>query len=210
VGLFYASTVLRTEDADAVTRYLREAGREAYVSPPAAGCTVVYDRECEDQDERVIRAVASGLSAALGVPAFAALLHDDDVFMYWLFRDGVCIDRYDSTPGYFDTKATELFPPEGGDARLLCETFGRPDEPTVTLVERILHASEFAREPRLVPNAYGGEAPGDEPSAQERHERLAAALGWPPFAAGIGHDGIRGGFLPPGLEGVSFTYTSRP
>jgi hypothetical protein len=186
VGLFYTSTLVHTVDIEGIVRYLRKAGRVAFVSPPAAGCTVVYDRECEGQDEAVIRALAAGLSASLGVPAFAALLHDDDVFMYWLFRDGVCMDRYDSTPGYFGTEATELFPPEGGDAPLLCQSFSVPCGEVVTLVERILHVSEYAREPHLMPEECGGEAHDNEHAVQERHERLVAALRWPPFAAGVG------------------------
>ncbi|MEX2154338.1 MAG: hypothetical protein WD825_13445 [Gemmatimonadaceae bacterium] len=81
MGSFSTNITLRTTQQISVTA-LRSAGREAYVSQPMNGCTVVYDRECDDQDIEVLKKLASSLSAKLKCAAPAVLIHDDDVLIY--------------------------------------------------------------------------------------------------------------------------------
>jgi hypothetical protein len=100
MGFFYTSVTLKGPTQEQVIAYLHERGRDAYVSPTIQGVTVVYDHACEGQDTDLIQAVTAGLSDTFECPALAALLHDDDDFLYWLFRSGRLADEYNSQPAY--------------------------------------------------------------------------------------------------------------
>jgi hypothetical protein len=69
-----------------------------------------------DQDEGVLSEIACGLSSTLNRPVIAFLVHDSDVFLYWLYNNGKELDRYNSAPGFFSGKKT---PPEGGNTQML-------------------------------------------------------------------------------------------
>ncbi len=101
MGLFYTNITLTGPAQEQVVTYLRAQQRTAYTSPTINGITVVYDRECESQDQTILNTVTAGLSHALHCPALWALLHDDDVFMYALYEHGTRVDAYNSEPGYF-------------------------------------------------------------------------------------------------------------
>jgi hypothetical protein len=47
---------------------------------------------------------------------FGFVVHDGDVFLYYLFEGGRLVDEYDSDPGYFRGR---LRPPKGGDPRIV-------------------------------------------------------------------------------------------
>jgi hypothetical protein len=111
------------------------------------------------------------------------------VLFLWLFRHGQVSDRYDSLPGYFDAEA-EPGAPEGGDAGLICETFGRPDRRD--RVEKLLRADLL--------NDELPEVPGE----LERHQALAAELGMPAFVAGLGHSAIAGEYVPEEFREFAF------
>ncbi len=114
--------------------------RVAYVSPTIQGWTVVYDQETDDEDIDVLQELAQRLSHSFACPAFAVLVHDSDIFMYWLYDNGTLVDAYNSIPDYFDPTAEEAAPPEGGDARKLCAVFNR--EHALEQVSRIFQRVE--------------------------------------------------------------------
>lgn len=194
MGLFYSNmTVYRPERPDLLAR-LRRLGREAFLSPTFGGHTVVFDKAMDEQDGEAIERLGRAVTKALSCSALAAILHDDDVLFLWLFKDGRALDFYDSCPGYFDADS-EPGPPEGGDARTLCEAFGRPDRSE--RVEELLRA-----------DLLESELPG-VPGELERHAALAAELGMPPFVAGVCYSSIAGQyvpqeFIPEEFEGIRF------
>ena len=177
MGSFYTNITLRTTDRQRVADLLRSGRRQAYVSPPSNGCTVVFDRECDDQDTKVLNRLASSLSKQLGCPALAVLIHDDDVLFYTLHDGGRLVDEYNSTPA-FDTGRFEL--PSGGDSAQLCRAFGADEK--VNDVEAVLR----------VPSG------GDDGFTfeSERHERLVAALGLPTAAVATGYGYLEAGEFP--------------
>jgi len=190
MGSFYTNITLRTTQQASVTDALRSAGREAYVSEPMNGCTVVYDRECDDQDIEVLKKLASSLSAKLKCAALAVLIHDDDVLIYTLHENGKLTDEYISAPGYFDDSA-DSDSPEGGDATVLARAFGA--EGNVGQVESALREQS---------------APGTGDGfvfETERHEELVTALGIPSVAVSTGFTYIEQGELPEGATEASFT-----
>jgi hypothetical protein len=98
---------------------LKRRGVEHYhVEPQKNGWTSLFEQQASDQDDRWIRELASGLSADLGVPAIAFLVHDSDIACYWLFQDGSLLDEYNSHPDYFDDRPGDSGP-SGGDADVL-------------------------------------------------------------------------------------------
>ncbi len=197
MGLFYTNVTLKGPSQDQVVAYLQREKRSAFVSPTIDAITVVYDRECEDQDTDALEALAANLSREVGCTALAALLHDDDVFWYALYLNGVHADEYNSDPAYFEDSEPE--PPSGGDARIVCAAFGA--ETAEAAVETILRH-------------WGG--PDEEEldeylMASERHQDLAHALGFPraTWAYSMGYDAIEGGYLPAGIDVAQYIRTSR-
>ncbi len=197
MGLFYTNVTLKGPRQDQVIAYLRREKRSAFVSPTIDEITVVYDRECEDQDTNALEALAADLSREFGCPALAALLHDDDVFWYALYLNGVHADEYNSDPAYFEDIEPEA--PSGGDARLLCAAFG---------------AETAEAEAETILRQWGGpdeEGPDEYLWASERHQNLAQALGFPraSWAYSMGYDAIEAGYLPADVDGAQFIHTTR-
>src|SRR5215469_9709716 len=121
MGHFYVNYTLRGPDQKSVAAVL--AGRSAIVSPIQDNCVVVFDKESEEQDNKIIAELASWLSGQLSCPLLAVMNHDDDVLWYQLYLNGELVDEYNSTPGYFDDSGDEeiaLAGPKGGDAKKLC------------------------------------------------------------------------------------------
>lgn len=77
----------------------------------------VYDEVCDGQDQGELAQLASALSRAFSTHAVTILVHDSDVLLLGLFRDGAQIDRYDSDPNYFEgAGAGTSRPPSGRPA----------------------------------------------------------------------------------------------
>lgn len=191
MGAFYTNITLHTTQQANVVEALRAAKREAYVSQPMNGCTVVYDRESEDQDIDVLNKVASTLSAKLRCAALAILVHDDDVLVYTLHENGELTDEYISWPAYFDDSGGGSESPEGGDAETLARAFGADGN-----VDKVESALRVQR---------AGNTDDGFVFETERHEELAIALGLPALAVGAGYQYIEQGELPEGATEQSFT-----
>ena len=174
MGGFYTNYTLRGPTQEAVAEALH--GRRATVTPPDHGCVVAFDEASDDQDQERIVHLANRLSLELNCPVLAVLDHDEDVLWYALSVAGEVMDEYNSTPGYFAPSGPQ--DPTGGDAKLLCRTFGVSD---VAGVERILRNGD----------GYV--------FASERHADLVRALGLPAYSAGKAYASFERGEFPDGL-----------
>ena len=181
MGLFYSNLTVYGPERPALLAELRRLKREAFLSPTIHGNTVVFDKAMDEQDSKAIERLGKAVTKALSCSALAAVLHDDDVLYLWLFQNGRVRDRYDSCPAYFDPDS-EPRPPEGGNARALCEAFGRTDR--AERVEELLRADLLEDELLGVPGEF------------ERHAALAAELSMPPFVAGVCYSSIAGDYVP--------------
>ena len=104
MGSFLTNYQVKTEDYDKVIKIMEQiAKKSAFVAPAKNGWIAVYDETSEEQDEKELHRVASGLSSSLRCAVFAFLVHDDDVFIYLLYDNGTLIDIYNSVPDYFGT-----------------------------------------------------------------------------------------------------------
>ena len=176
MGNFYVNFTTRGPDQAIVSKCLRTAKRNAYVSPTLDDITVFYDKGADTQDESVIVALGKQASKKLKAPVFAVLNHDDDILCYWIFEAGKVVDEYNSCPGYFSGGEET---PTGGDAKKLCAAFGVPTK--VKAVQKILRDEEYV-------------------FALERHEALAALLKQPWSYSCMGYGSISEGSLAEGVN----------
>jgi hypothetical protein len=189
MGLFYSNLTVYPPARPVLLDKLRRLRLAAFVSPTTDGHTVVFEKNIDDQDAQAVERLGRAVTKELTCAALAAVLHDDDVLYLWLFRSGRVRDRYDSSPAYFDPHS-EHRPPEGGDAKLICGAFGRPDRRE--RVEQLLRA-----------DLLEGELPGVR-GELGRHAALAAELGLPWFVAGLGYSAIAGGYVAKEFRGIAF------
>ena len=179
MGNSYVNYTLRGPGHQAVAAVL--AGRNAIVTPAHNGCVAVFDEKSDEQTRAAMDDLGARLSRELHCPVLSVLVHDDDLFCYHLFDRGDCIDRYDSSPGYFDPSA-ERTEPAGGNAGKLCGAFGVDK---ASEVESILRKSD-------------GDA--GYTFATDRHADLVQALGLPDYAVASSYASVSSGELPDGLS----------
>lgn len=171
MGNTYNNIILRGPSQERIVAALRERNQSAFVSPTRGGATFVW------ASDDGWAALAEDLSRTCGGLALFASVYDSDVFTYALYGGGELLDGYDSAPDYFDGEAWEghepyaerhQADPVGGDARILCRSFGA--EHAVAQVEEILR-------PPVAGALYRAGI-----DAMYQHWALAEALGWPPHA----------------------------
>lgn len=136
MGNHYTNLSIRGADFEAVVEAVRAANRRAFVLDPGDGWIVVFDEACDRQDEAEIRTLGRALCSVLARPGLAALNHDDDVLVFWLFdASGAVADEFGV--GAFEDEA----PPAIRDVPAMCrllETDADPDEVAAILEEQPL------------------------------------------------------------------------
>lgn len=143
MGSFVTNLHVRDADRDAVMEALRSLDLvPAYVrGSPETPWTSIFP-EAGYQDDAALPEMARALSKALKRPVIAFIVHDSDIFLYWLCDDGKELDRYNSAPGYFAGQTT---PPEGGNPDML-KVYCQPGTTTDHLL-RLLHPERNAPQP---------------------------------------------------------------
>jgi hypothetical protein len=184
MGLFYTNVTLYKAQQQQIADFLTKQKRIAYVSPTQGEYTVVYDKETEDQDTRVLKKLSESLTRQFKCKALSSLVHDSDVFMYWLYDRGKLLDTYNSMPGYFDPD-TNKASPEGGDVKKLCLAFEKLDESS-----NIEHIFDLVAQGNLDIEAE------EFLLGEDIHGALVQALSMPSFAAYTGYYTIENSDLP--------------
>jgi hypothetical protein len=110
MGNFYTNVVVRGPSEDKVVETLTALGRTCYVTS-TDDFTFVYDEESDKQREGVVESLALTLATRLGCPALAALNHDDNALLLWLYDEtggelrfgwGVAFDAGHGSPSITD------------------------------------------------------------------------------------------------------------
>jgi hypothetical protein len=186
MGNFYVNLTARTTNREEIGNLL--AGRDAVISPVLDGnLVVVYDKEADYQAWPLIEALAEEISRRLTTTVFVVLNHDDDVLLCALYDRGEQTYLYNSNPDFFEGTAAKRGP-AGGDADLLCRSFGSKD---TEAVEAVL------RKP-------GAEADDGYTFAHRRHRDLMRALGATSQAFFVGYNYLTAGEYPPDLNKDDF------
>lgn len=100
MGAFYGSFHVRTSDAGAVRDALTglaAAGTAKFLIAPPRGAWISVYPSGHGQDTEPARLFAE----ATGLAVLHLLVHDDDVFVYQVYRDRALVDEYCSDPDYF-------------------------------------------------------------------------------------------------------------
>ena len=101
MGALYGSIQVRSQDRERVKAAAEQVARakniHCLVSPANNGWVAVFP-ENHGQDNSVGREIAKILNEE---DVLHLMVHDDDVFAYWLYRKGELVDSYWSSPGYF-------------------------------------------------------------------------------------------------------------
>jgi len=89
MGNFYTNVVVRGPSESDVRSTLVALNRTGFVATHPKGFVFVYDEEADTQKEGVVESLALTLATRLRCPALAALNHDDDALLLWLYdREG--------------------------------------------------------------------------------------------------------------------------
>ena len=189
MGLFYTNYALYGIDQKQVTTLINKLKRTGYVSPTVDQFNIYYDKESEDQDPNIIKKLAESFSNHFHCSVLASVVHDSDIFLYWLYNSGKLIDTYNSIPDYFES-TDEKSAPEGGDAEKLCSAFGN-----LKAVENLKQIFNDVEQSSLDEDWSGEYLQGED-----IHLKIAEVLGMPSFAANIGFYTIENGEIPEELN----------
>jgi len=106
MGGFYGSIHIRTDGYDLIKNILQDMakkeGHKFYLGPAIGGWVGVFPDNC-GQDDRVSLAIAKRVE----YDVLHLVVHDDDIFCYWYYRNGKLVDKYNSIPDYFGEEITE-------------------------------------------------------------------------------------------------------
>jgi hypothetical protein len=153
MGSFFTNLHVRNASTQSICDALPNLTQSrAYVSPPSNGWATVYTEVTEDQDSKKLCAIADGLSKTLRTDVIAFMVHDSDIAMYWLYRDGKLTDEFNCAPDYFGEDVSDkerervrgnadvLLPLciEGTTREQVDELLHPPDGPS-TFVEEIIY-----------------------------------------------------------------------
>jgi hypothetical protein len=170
MGSSFANLHVRDRAAeDIVPALLKVRLIPAFLTSARDGWTSVYPQPLEEAEPQASREAAEArLSHVLRTAVLCVTVHDSDVFLYHLWEDGKCIDRYDSEPGIWKGWSE---PPSGGDPRVLLR-FCRPGT-RIGALDRILRHRTVGRLKAVF--------------AEELAAALARCLGLPSKRAVLGH-----------------------
>ncbi|HEY2461977.1 MAG TPA: ankyrin repeat domain-containing protein [Candidatus Acidoferrum sp.] len=102
MGSSFTNYQVRTNDAAKCAKVVAGCiASRAVLTDPQNGWITVYDEKSESQDIEVIRSLTKNLSSKLKTAVFAIVVHDSDIFVYLVYKNGQLLDRFDSKPDHF-------------------------------------------------------------------------------------------------------------
>lgn len=104
MGGFYGSIHIRTEPYELIKKTLHDMakkdGYKFYLAPAINGWISFFP------DNYGQIPIASEIAKHFRFDILQLMVHDDDIFCYWYYRDGKLIDEYNSCPDYFGDEVT--------------------------------------------------------------------------------------------------------
>ncbi len=184
MGNFYTNVSLKGPSQEQILAVLRELGRTALVTPTVDQFTVVYDRECENQDIDLLASLNLTLSHHLRCAGWAALNHDDDLLWLSVYENGRPAGEYNSNAEFMERNDRI------NDAKLVAASLGRLfcPAPALSLVKQL---------EKILARRCGWLGYRLE---MERHRDLLQALRLPLFAMAAGYNYVSQGEFPEGLS----------
>jgi hypothetical protein len=126
MGAFFESIHVRTENSDVVRKALEDLAKDAdckfLLGPAAGGWVSVFPDDCGQSNQ-----VPVEIAKRLPHDVFHLIVHDDDIFFYYFYRDGRLIDQYNSCPDYFHEVSDEEKQQGQGHPELFQDLLRRPE-----------------------------------------------------------------------------------
>jgi ankyrin repeat protein len=102
MGSFFANYQVREVEAAKVIKKLQNLIKaRAYVSSAKQGWISVYDESSDQQNEQELHRLAKALSYHCATDVLAFLVHDSDILIYLIYKQGRLEDEYNSRPDYW-------------------------------------------------------------------------------------------------------------
>ena len=103
VGTFFVNYQVReTKTAKIIKTLQNLIESRAYVSSFKQGWVSVYDEFSDQQNEQELHRLAKDLSDHLATDVLAFLVHDSDILIYLIYKQGKLVDEYNSRPDYWE------------------------------------------------------------------------------------------------------------
>lgn len=106
MGAFFGSIHIRTENTDEVQKALEQVSKEAdckFLLGPAMNGWISVFPDNGGQSAGISTEIAKRLPHDI----FHLVVHDDDIFSYYFYRNGQEVDQYNSCPDYFEKVSDE-------------------------------------------------------------------------------------------------------
>jgi hypothetical protein len=182
MGAFFTNVHIKTNEIADKEALVKDLGlKSAYFSKCENGWTSIFPEKTEGQDSKELENVCTNLSKRYSAPTFAFLVHDSDVFMYFLADRGKGKDSYNSCPSFFDDEASDE--PTGGESNLILPLCLPGTEDSVLKV--------LLKENKLSPAIQQEDS--EALFAEDIAINLANLLGIPAWRASTGHNYISEG-----------------
>ncbi len=134
MGAFHNSIQIKTRKRrsviSAVAALADKQGERYFVGPCLNGWVGVYRSMGQHES------IGEALAKELGGTVWQILVHDDDILMYWLWRQGELADSYHSNPGYFGGENRAAEESQTGDPDLLAQLVGGSNSELRKLLDR--------------------------------------------------------------------------
>lgn len=143
MGAFFDSIHIRTDDSEAVNSALEQLAKDTdykfWVGPVNQGWICVCPDKIDSQEP-----VSAKIAARLPDDVLHLMVHDDDVFSYYLYRGGKLMDQYNSHPEYFDETSQGDREQYRGRPELLQDLL--PDKNSLDKLKKLLAKRRFTFE----------------------------------------------------------------
>lgn len=108
MGSFVVNIHVRTDDCESVGRLLHEIDcRRIWIAGPHDDWVTIWEEQASEQNTDLIQEICRHVSRAMETTVIAFLVHDSDIFCYWLYEFGQLKDEYNSAPGYWGEDVDE-------------------------------------------------------------------------------------------------------
>jgi tetratricopeptide (TPR) repeat protein len=145
MGAFFDSIHVRSDNAGmlllqkALEQIAREEDLKFLMGPALNGWTCVFPSEIGVKEP-----ISARIAALVPDDIFQLMVHDDDVFFYWFYRDGRLVDRYNSNPDYFEAATEDELKEAMGRPELFKDLL--PEAKSLSKLKKLLTADRFTFE----------------------------------------------------------------
>jgi hypothetical protein len=143
MGAFFDSIHVRTKNSGAVKKALEQVAKEGdfkfLLGPALNGWVSIFPGEIGRKEP-----ISAIIAKFIPNDVFHLMVHDDDIFSYYFYRNGQLVDRYNSCPDYFEEASEDKKSQCQGHPELFQDLLG--NSKSLTKLKTLLAADKFTFE----------------------------------------------------------------